>query len=476
MHLHLLPTCLLGEIQCFLSPAAYASLVSTSKEHFRLIRYETVQFTLRKNVLEKFLTDELFRQLILSKIKDPHYQLAIVQNDMQSLKAISRDMLSYPVSYISLDAKSLHLLSSWPALLERVRRLNFIGNDFISDLSCLQSVERLTVQNFLLYQPSPMNRLLEVTLIDCQNVRDVRCLSNLKKIRIHNCNSLVDLEPIAQVPFLSITDCEGIEDISMLRNKHLIVQDCTTIEIGFHSRFSACHSSIEHLATDAIQSIEQLTALRNLRQLSLTFFKGQQLPLSSVFSRLHSLKICDNCPIVTLHGLENIAVLDVQSAKLRSLDLVRPHRIQSLTLRYCRSLTDFSSLQDIKRVVIVECLMFSDAKSLRGVAHVTISRCALLEDVAALSGTSSLSLNSCPKVNSLQGLGEVPSISIIKCVSLKLSLHGLGGRGQGRIVLDASPGYLSQPSNGFLLRDYQQQPDPADPAFFCFLRRHDSSA
>jgi hypothetical protein len=70
----------------------------------------------------------------------------------------------------------------------------------------------------------------ELSIVTHEDLVDVRCLSNVPKIRLENCQKLADVSSLRNAKFLDLTNCDNINDVSMLGNVHtLILRGCSGV-------------------------------------------------------------------------------------------------------------------------------------------------------------------------------------------------------------------------------------------------------
>jgi len=111
--------------------------------------------------------------------------------------------------------------------------------------------------------------------------------------------------------------------------------------------------------------------------------------------------------------------------------------VNTLTLNYCRGVTDVSALGGVTNLNLHGCRGITDVSGLGGVTDLDLSYCDGVIDVSALGGVTDLNLSECEGVIDVSGLGGVTDLNLSECEGVidvsalgsvtNLHLHGCRG-------------------------------------------------
>jgi hypothetical protein len=205
-----IPLELYHELKTYLTDRQYWRLLTTANRLFTDIRYCTRRIYLDHLRTTKFLDDNEFCSLILSKIRSPYRQL--------SLNVTYWNCTSPVLSETSPSDLSIHWFQvnespeSYEKLISNRSTVSLRYNDAIVQFPPFTDVECLSLSNF-------------------HKLSDIHTMGNFKKISLYQCNGLVDVSCLKDLQFLSLKFCEKIVDVSSLgRIPHLEIQECPLVQ------------------------------------------------------------------------------------------------------------------------------------------------------------------------------------------------------------------------------------------------------
>jgi hypothetical protein len=179
-----LPTALYLQVRIFLTHHEYLRVLNTSKKTFQVVKYETFYFTLSESAVLKFLLVKEFQFSVLQKMKEPKSQLAL-----NLLSEIGRFDLDYSV----FRGLAVHSVS--------------IANFPLEHFEDFQNVSNLILQNSVIKEinslPSTLKNL-RINLFSKLSTLPAE-MSQLQEVIVSDCNSLLDLTPLKDIPFFNVS-------------------------------------------------------------------------------------------------------------------------------------------------------------------------------------------------------------------------------------------------------------------------------
>eukprot|EP01040_Poterioochromonas_malhamensis_P012406 gene12406-13566_t len=200
--------------------------------------------------VERFFTEDEFRDLIMSKIKDSKHQLNISSNfildfftferrtiflpsiSLQRLSTNIEDLFFFFQNKIIDQLQSLDLGRITSVSADRIQLLVDFINDSVKELKelsiighehddfppipSLQSLRinsssTLTISG--LHIPS-LSNLRSLMLWDCDNIDDVSCLSHLYELTLGQCSHITKISCLNRIHTIVIVSCDNINDYS----------------------------------------------------------------------------------------------------------------------------------------------------------------------------------------------------------------------------------------------------------------------
>jgi hypothetical protein len=397
---HQLPLCIYQILRDdFLSSSEYQKFLNCSK-FFDLIRKETFIFSLTPIYSHQFLYNQSFRDRIINRIMYPKDQLGLkfvlrmTPGTEFGNEAIPNSNLLYLKCTFQLSDRfltSLHdirKLELWncPCLvfpethnlsnvtirnfpnLMNVRNLSYLKKLVIDYCTELEDITPLKDIPYLYFHHCPKlsnisclgQRQISLAFHDCVNIRKIPDLSRVKVVKFRYCNNLSDdpenLSSLGQVHYLELYSCDGIRNISSFTNNHTLYLD-------------ECHEDLVGYSALATNIIQLRLSFCNLEDLSLLTHGGptgslcalQQIelancPLLTDVSPLRSIKkvVLRNCPrIWSVSSLGSVKVLFLLCLNLLEDIAGLGEGNDYVNIQYCFRISDFSPLQAVKKVEIV---------------------------------------------------------------------------------------------------------------------------
>jgi hypothetical protein len=352
-----IPVDLFLEIQLFLNDRDYWMLLSTANKSFEDARFSTRKIALDKAETVRFLDESDYFRLILDKVQSPGRQLSL---------CIEREChFSFPVNEITLYKL---LIPNWQQLFSLASKLNLNLNDDISEFPFFPNLHSMKLSAFSeLTTLSNLSHLKKLSIQDCWELSDVSCLRSLEDLTIDN-SYITDVSELGKIRYLTLSFCFDLKDISKLMNNYkLCITGCNAINSVpevFNSTILMISVPLMNTKTTSdFPRLKTVTVsdwrldpficcfpLQNLFSLEL----GEVYGLKKLFPEIHRI------PLITLNrcpDLEDISDLGEN---------------KSVKIYYCQKIKDFSCLKHVLRILIHSCVGFGNAHDVKNVQHLTI--------------------------------------------------------------------------------------------------------
>jgi hypothetical protein len=458
-----LPLCLFQEIQKFLNNGDYADFMRTSKKLFEDVKKETYSLTIRSRDMEKFLLDLNFRDVILTKIKDPRFQLCLTYSFpaplyslTYSITHIARTLLQKLLAcqsctlVIQENTTGIDEIPGWIDFLNQRTYVRLEGNETVKCFEGLKSLKHLNLHGFnVLSDLSHFVHLTSLSLRSCPSVKDVSALKGLRKVVLEFCDRIEDISPLSHAYSIDINSCVTITKISSLtHNVKISVFGCPDVTDGEQwknnvARFvqSAITNTAQLMA--GFPSAEKMTLFDYLEtrkvsigsKLKRITLDNSFLKDTSALSALYTVVLyaCNNLKI--LNGLENVSNVFLKwcSALYDISNLGKGN--MNVLIESCLMINDFSSLKEVSRVRIKRFRGLTNGYDIAGAKIIILDSCSNITNVSMLENAEEVELCGCDGIASLEGLENVPTIVIENCRNLKW-LKGLGLGRNEFITLD----------------------------------------
>jgi hypothetical protein len=248
---------------------------------------------------------------------------------------------------------------------------------------------------------------------------------------------------LGSIPDLSLHNCQRIRDISALQNnRKLAILDCDNISLS-----TLNFANVKQLSTDLSLSYAATTTLKAAHSLKFYDVKLCSIFLAStvVSVELHNLHALRTRLYNFSHALkfvllENISasvdltpLVNVKKVKIcDSSALVNVNGLgnnKAVTIENCENIKDLSALKTVPRVIISGCNEFVNCEDLNQVHYLTIERVFLKMKLSGFKGEKGcrvhrLELLECDRLMSFQGLGEIPFLELTTRHGSFVSLEG----------------------------------------------------
>jgi hypothetical protein len=474
------PVVIFDLIHSYLSHSQYRRLMNCNISTFRSIKYETVYYQVdwEITIAHHTSTDDrtAFLEMIQRNVKDKHRQVGLRTSgfrDMAHLNLYSPVFTGIHSLTIILPNNTHHplLLSMFSNIyileLTNLRHFKSLG-DFFGDI------------HTLILRRSP----------DLIAVGSLKALPSLKKVELHNCESLVDVSSLKGLSEVKIFGCYLVQNSSLLtighheifnysgicivtslfqfRNTYRLSVKADLGDCDLKSSFQYCTTAHLNLHNTNINTVCDLPFLSTIQTLSLTRFdisswnqslellssatlERVTIPDVSIFrtTKKLALKYCntgDNLSfssftalkqldIVGLSKLETLSISCVTCQRLSISDCEMLETIQSIgSLRSilidgCYELTELSGLIKCEYMNILSCLNFCNGNNLIGVTSLEIENCSSFSDLSMLGHLNTLVIKDCSNVSQLRGLENVCTLKIFFC-----NIESLDGLGNNTVV------------------------------------------
>jgi hypothetical protein len=222
-------------------------------------------------------------------------------------------LFSFVGPFISMDdlalLKNVKSLKAWYPTEEIIPLTNNIPDLSISIVTPRSSVtdfvvgekmKKLMLIDFGTVDLSTMANLQELSLIQCLNVKDIRCLQRIPYLMISQCVNIVDYSPLGRSQrYLELHGCDQLKDEDLLNFgnvPYLEISKCNKInKIELSSGnlyFYGIHSSLTEVVLNGFQFVKvEVKLCRNLTRIA-------------IHGKVHSLNISD-CLALNPPDVEN---------------------------------------------------------------------------------------------------------------------------------------------------------------------------
>lgn len=396
------------------------------------------------NICEDDYLQQTFKSLIAPDLPNPQKQLIFRFNSFDSLKQIIFDfpdvfqlelgshcLLQYLKS--KKEICTFHTL----AVLDRHSDVDDFNNALIilddsnkfkrlkhlilfldlprpiSIIPKIKNLEALTIRGFIFKDsfqfPSLYSNLHQVTLIRCAGLTDVSMLNNIYHLIITSCDDLVDISSLQDNSIIEIDYCNNILDFSksFSNSKQIIVNSIVSeVKIGELQQYSKAEKITFKLPiTNLSPVIPKLSPIT--RYLSI-----QGIPIQeNCFDQLISLTLKDSSCTTSAKGLGKIRSLKL--SHLRNLKCIQDlgEGNQSVEIRSCPKIIDFSSLRFVPSVLISDCTGFRKATD---VDHVKKLELGKEESYLSLSLSQNIQHLIIPTSHYMEDISPLRNIPIIE--------------------------------------------------------------
>jgi hypothetical protein len=477
-----LPGHVFYRIRDYLSYLQYVLLMNSSKRVFKDVKHETVYYSLGMDLSVRFLIDQKFQSLLLSRIKDKSKQLGLIffeyhrnllkLGKLKKLTMLNTKQLTNEVFSKSFQSIPFLRICNNPDLISldnispEILKLHLMNFDKLIDISNFNTLKACKlVRCNVLKDISPLSNLLKLILSDCPEITDISCLGRLQQLQLIDCPGLTHLKGLGNIPEIKIDRCTNILSIEELTNNKRVflhrmdhlkdfssLTDSQEIHLISDPQSQAPQSSFGqfHLFYECFSlklskfqvspATELFPATKEGEMKSSRCFppKVKKLilqecsfspSLSSVQQEFDCLTFLELNDIKDLRGvsafghIKSLRIVNCQS--LGSLNGLGPEGNSNVFLSGCSAVNDFSALNGIPKVTIESCSGFTDGNHVKNVTNLTITTCANISCISMLRDVYSLTIVSCGEVNSLIGLENVHELTILYCFGI-YNILGIG--------------------------------------------------
>eukprot|EP01040_Poterioochromonas_malhamensis_P008127 gene8127-8791_t len=382
-----------------------------------IIRKELMDYRLNHYYSQKYLTNPLYREKVLSCLHDPYLQLSLdfSHNGFVSLK------------------------NEDSAILSNLRRLNLSRSHDLQDL------------------PDNLSHIYELSLDRCANIKEITNIHDIKILHVNHCHDLKTIIGLHDLQELRISHCRDFESITPLPKQ--LKKLTYTRKPELDKQFS----QLQELEELFIDSYDRDT--RNSITMTVPWFLPhlKRLDSNDVFLDIPTLQSLPNLKIVhwerPRNKLFSKEVIDNHVKAFLSSDFLskleefdfqvssKPFKEQLFPVRNYEGVKDmtvcgipnpagFESLSKLKKVSVMLSSEFTDANIFQHGSLVVLNSCPKVTDVSSLGKVRELMIDDCQNLTSLQGLGErTLRLHLLRCQGIT-DVSMLGNI--KRLVLDFS--------------------------------------
>ena len=357
----------------WLSNVDYTRLLHASKKNFSFVKYQTQRIRLPDSAARDFLMKEEFRRSILSRICNPYNQLTL------SFQKILEDI------------NALNVLEEIPCSIEGVYEGNFLGRKTIlvnRKCICLQGCNqpapgKMTLSNskwvyLERFIPSGFANIITLSLFQCfvptKILASCHSLENLLLEQCEGFTSLGGFEELKNLKCLVIDNSWDLVDISALHAlnlKQLEIVSCSA------SDFSPAYRVTEGLSLSISNDFDYSRLSPSLKCLAIQAFFLVSIP--ATLSRLYEIQYygTNEDKLKSLAGLNNVPVVYIIQSLIQDISGLGGN--QRVKIHECHRIKDFSSLRNVRTVIIDACGGFNNGHDVENVKYLTLHYCAVCD-------------------------------------------------------------------------------------------------
>jgi hypothetical protein len=375
-----IPVLLFPIIKEYLWHSEYRRLLSLFKSlEFRELKKKTVYYNLKGEYSEEFLSNELFRNELLSRIVDKSNQISLYFD--ADLKEPSIFLHARGVHTLILEDSVVYSHFGNITELSGIHTLEISeGNSDTESLEGLTDISSIRLNSFHgIADVSPLASLCSITLVFCCDLESVDCLGNVHSLCIEHCPR-VNISGLGKNNYkLSLIELPQVNDVGHLSKVHnLVIKECPI-------------SSVQGLGTVHTLSLVDCGNLAVLDGLgsnnhSVRIQRCQVITDFSPLKNCHKLLI-DNC----IGFIEGLHVSGVKTLTIRYLwnlvILSGVENVRVLIIEECKNLVNFGTSNMLnQRIKIIHCKKLTDVSLLASVDEVHFTRCYGITDLSCLKG------------------------------------------------------------------------------------------
>jgi SpoU rRNA methylase family enzyme len=432
-----LPIDIYRSIHSYLSYYDYRQFMNSNKATFYPIKYETVVYNL--SGIHKWIDKRIgifafpaimayFQSIIMNNVKNRQQQVIIAHSKMNSnirledwhlaFQGIHSISISFEARDDSLSNEQLHYFSD-------ISHISLVHVEFLTSLSGLNG-------NII---------SLEINDAPCLvDISQISHISTLETVVFINCNELVDISSLKDIPYVTIYNCPSIPDISVIGGNHKSViysdyrdglvpsflgRNCRAFlqveKLEINGNLSTCDFSF--LAEEKENTENRMN--RNLRYLKLsnTALPLSVLPFQPSLSEL-DLSFFD---LSAWRKQEEIETQTIPKARIRLSSCMLPNSCNLFELFpegiiHC----SLSSIQDMKLLYfpVINLIEFLQIDSCHDLLHImsgnqitdlSVSGCTSLEAIYGLGNCHTLTISECDNFHQLTGIQKMNKLRIQDC-------------------------------------------------------------
>ncbi len=309
---------------------------------FQTLKYDKLYYALNSEYSLLFYEDKHFQNKVINKVACTSCQIGLrfKRNILSSIFDIKVDLHTleiYHSNYLTTIALSpFHLLHT--AILFNCNKLTKV-----SDLRSLQRLEIFDSSE--LQDVSALGSIPILKLSGCSRLIHLNGLGQGNQlIEISFCDNIIDITPLATVPYVCLCNCMRINSIEALSSaQYLNVNDCPSIqdfrpastvpEVGLHT-----------------SRLRDVSFLCNLRRLDLSGCKN--VSDVSCLGRIHTLNLSRCVGVVEVNMLQHVYNLNI-SHNPNIRDISGLGQVHSLDISYCPRIKEIKKLIHVKILIMI---------------------------------------------------------------------------------------------------------------------------
>jgi len=214
---------------------------------------------------------------------------------------------------------------------------------------------------------------------------------------------LIDITSLKGIPIVRLTGCPQLANIGILSH------------IGHKKHLSPQMINLNYVQLDwSYITDDEYIVVQKRNYVDIAYWYYNHYIIVNSFI---SLAYCHS--ITDFSSLKDIMYVDLRGCRqITNSDLIHFSNTKILNLSGCYLITDIRVLSHLEALNISNCQYIMDASPLSKLSTLILSGCDSIRDVSALGNIKNLDLSSCRNINDFSALGKVKKLNLSYCSNI----------------------------------------------------------
>jgi hypothetical protein len=240
--------------------------------------------------------------------------------------------------------------------------------------------------------------------LDCSVNKLHDIFKDVYYVDLTDTTELIDITPLKGIPIVRLTGCPQLANIGILSH------------IGHKKDLSLQMINLNYVQLDwsYITDDEYIVVQKkNYVDIDSYWYYNHYIIVNSFISLAYCHSITD------FSSLKDIMYVDLRGcSQITNSDLIHFSNTKILNLSGCYLITDISVLSHLEALNISNCEYIMDASPLSKLSTLILSGCDSIRDVSALGNIKNLDLSSCRNIYDFSALGKVKKLNLSYCSNI----------------------------------------------------------